>query len=208
MRGGCAPARQDEGRRRGSDLKQQADIDEIADLASWPGTPGERRRLVARFVLRMLATTVLLVALYVFVPVPGTSGRGALFALAGGLVAFVVLTGYQIRSIARSRNPVIRAIEVVTFALVLVLVVFAFTYRAISEADAASFSEELGRIDAMYFTVTTLTTVGFGDITARSDAARIFVMLQMLFDLALIAGLLRMVLIATRTGLRRRGVDA
>ena len=208
MRGGCAPPRQDEGRRRGSSLQQQPEIDEIADLATWPGTPAERRRLIARFVLRILATTVLLVALYVFVPVPGTAGRGALFALAGGLVAFLVLTGYQIRSIARSRNPVIKAIEVVTFALVLLLVVFAFTYRWISEADPASFSEELGRIDSMYFTITTLTTVGFGDITARSDAARIFVMLQMLFDLALIAGLLRMVLIATRTGLRRRSSDA
>ena len=47
-----------------------------------------------------------------------------------------------------------------------------------------------------------------GDITANSNEARILVTLQMLFDLALIAGLVRLVILATRAGLRRRGVGS
>ena len=59
----------------------------------------------------------------------------------------------------------------------------------------------------MYYTVSTISTVGFGDIAAQSDAARALVTLQMLFDLALIAGLVRLIILATRTGLQRRHVS-
>ncbi len=59
----------------------------------------------------------------------------------------------------------------------------------------------------MYYTVSTISTVGFGDIAAESDAARTLVTVQMLFDLALIAGLVRLVIVATRTGLQRQSVS-
>jgi hypothetical protein len=38
----------------------------------------------------------------------------------------------------------------------------------------------------MYFSVTVFTTVGFGDITAKSETARIVLIVQMLADLALL----------------------
>ena len=82
-----------------------------------------------------------------------------------------------------------------------------FTYLTLSRAEPQSFSEDLGRVDAMYYTVSTVATVGFGDITPDSTAARVVVTFQMLLDLALIAGLVRLVVLATRTGLRRQNVD-
>jgi voltage-gated potassium channel len=95
---------------------------------------------------------------------------------------------------------------VVAFAYPLLVVVFAFTYLSLSRVDAANFSERLDRVGALYFTVSTISTVGFGDITADTDGARILVTFQMLFNLALIAGLVRLVILATRTGLHRRQV--
>jgi hypothetical protein len=47
--------------------------------------------------------------------------------------------------------------------------------------------------------VTVLSTVGFGDITAQSDASRLLVTIQMLLDLALIAIVVR-VFYATARG--------
>jgi hypothetical protein len=44
----------------------------------------------------------------------------------------------------------------------------------------------LTRFDAVYFTVTVLATVGFGDIAAVTQTARILVTIQMLADLVLI----------------------
>jgi hypothetical protein len=49
----------------------------------------------------------------------------------------------------------------------------------------ANFSTHaLTRTDALYFTVTVFSTVGFGDITAASQSARLVVTAQMLLDLA------------------------
>src|SRR6187549_1772693 len=132
-----------------------------------PGHPAVRRRLIARTGLRVFGLTLGMLALYAFVPVPGSSGAAALL-----------------------------------------VVVFAFTYLTLSRADPASFSEQLDRVDAMYYTVSTVATVGLGDITPASEAARILLTFQMLFDLALIAGLVRLVILATRTGLRRQNIDA
>jgi voltage-gated potassium channel len=168
------------------------------------GDPCERRRMIARSGLRILAATVGLLVLYAFVPVPGTSGAGAFAGLLIGLGVFVALVGWQIRGIARAEHPVMRAVEVIALALPMLAVVFAFTYLSISRADPASFSEQLNHVDAMYYTVSTISTVGFGDITAESDAARVLVTVQMVFDLALIAGLVRLVIVAMRTGLHRR----
>ncbi len=41
----------------------------------------------------------------------------------------------------------------------------------------------LTRTDSLYFTVTTFATVGFGDITATSQTARLMVTVQMILDL-------------------------
>ena len=51
-------------------------------------------------------------------------------------------------------------------------------------ASPASFStHQLTRTDALYFTVTTFTTVGFGDIIPASQGARLVVTAQMILDL-------------------------
>ena len=179
----------------------------LAVDALLPGDPRQRRRMIARSAIRIFGSTAGLLVLYACVPVPGTSGAGALVGMIGGLLVFVAIVGWGIRTIVRAEHPVLRAVEVVALALPLLVVVFAFTYLSVSRADAASFTEHLSRIDAMYYTVSTIATVGFGDIAATSDAARILVTVQMLFDLALIAGLVRLVILATRTGLRRQTVS-
>ena len=163
-----------------------------------------RRGVLVRSGLRIFGIALGMLLLYAVVPIPGTSGAAALLGMAAGLVLFLVLVGWQIHTIVRAEHPVLRAAEVVAFALPMLVVVFAFTFLTISRADPQSFSEPLGRVDAMYFTVSTVATVGFGDITPTSPGARTVVTFQMLFDLALLAGLVRLLVLATRTGLRRQ----
>jgi voltage-gated potassium channel len=172
-----------------------------------PGDPRERRRMIIRSGIRILAMTGGLLVLYALVPIPGTSGIGALVGMAIGLIGFLGLIGVQIRTIVRAEHPVLRAFEVVAFAVPLLVAVFAFTYLSLSRQEAVSFTEHLDRVGALYYTVSTLSTVGFGDIAARSDAARILVTVQMLFDLALIGVLVRLVILVTRAGLRRQSAS-
>jgi voltage-gated potassium channel len=182
-------------------MNPHADFQEVRSRL--PADPRERRGIVAGSVLRIVAATVALLVLYAVVPVPGTLGGGGLVGLIIALVAFVAVVGWEIRAISRANHPVMRAVEVIAVTVPMLAVVFAFTYLSVSRDDPGSFSEPLDRVGAVYYTVATISTVGFGDISAESDAARILVTVQMLFDLALIAGLLRLVVVATRTGLQR-----
>ena len=179
---------------------------ELQDLAAiLPGDRDARRRLLAKSGVRIVATSVAMFALYAVLPVPGASGAVALLGLIAGLLAFTILVTWQIFTIVGAKHPVLRAIEVATFALPLLVVVFAYVYLWISQSNPGAFSEELDRMGAVYYTVSVVSTVGFGDISAVTDGTRLVVTLQMLLDFALIAGFARLVIIATLTGLRRKG---
>ena len=56
---------------------------------------------------------------------------------------------------------------------------------------------------ALYFAVTIFSTVGFGDITPKTDLARIIVSIQMLLDLVIIGAVVRLLLTAAQAGLAR-----
>ena len=184
------------------------DSPEFHDLdAILPGDIDARRQLVAESGVRIVATTLAMFALYGVLPVPGGSGGAALVGLIGGLLAFALVVGWQIRSIVRAEQPVLRAIEVVAFALPLLVVVFAYVYLWISQSNPGAFSEELNRIDSVYYAVSIVSTLGFGDIAPTTDGTRLVVTLQMLLDIALIAGFARLVIVAARTGLRRKSSE-
>ena len=85
----------------------------------------------------------------------------------------------------------------------LVVVVFASTYLNISRQHPSAFSEHLDRLGALYFTMTTLTTTGFGDIVALSNPARATVMIQMVVDVAILGVAVKLLVGVARTRLRR-----
>ena len=66
----------------------------------------------------------------------------------------------------------------------LFLVVFSWIYITFSTSDPAAFGQTLDRTTALYFTVTVFSTVGFGDITAKTDLARLVVTLSLIHILS------------------------
>jgi hypothetical protein len=78
------------------------------------------------------------------------------------------------------------------------VLLFALLYLGLGLCSLLNFSKPLDRMAAIYFTVTVLSTVGFGDITAQSDVARLIVTIQMLLDLTLIAIIVRVYFGAAR----------
>jgi hypothetical protein len=151
----------------------------------------QRRRLVARTVVHTTVVTALAVGAFYFTPFTGDSLTLWRVVLAAAcMVAVVVL---QIRAVTTAEFPQIRAIESLVFASLVVIVVFAAAYLALSHYDATAFSEELEHTSSLYFTITTLATVGYGDISAKSDTARIFVMVQMVADVAVLGAAIRLI---------------
>lgn len=49
--------------------------------------------------------------------------------------------------------------------------------------------EKLSYLDAIYFSVITLTTVGYGDIVPTTDAGKIFTIFYVLIGISLLAGI-------------------
>jgi Ion channel len=81
---------------------------------------------------------------------------------------------------------------------------FSTVYYLMERTASSSFTEAMTRLDALYFTVTVLSTVGFGDIAARSEVARAVTTAQMLGDLVLVGLVVRVLLNAVQTGLASR----
>jgi voltage-gated potassium channel len=145
-------------------------------------TPTKRRWLIGLGLLRALATTIVLVALYYLLPLNHI--KNVPVALTAGLVILVAVTVVQLRVLVKARYPGVRAIEALAGTLPLFLLLFAVAYVTMANANPGNFSTHpLTRTDALYFTVTVFSTVGFGDITAASQSARLVVTVQMLLDL-------------------------
>jgi voltage-gated potassium channel len=163
------------------------------------------RRRMAGSLIRAGVVSAFLVSAYAFAPL-GRRPEGAVAAqLVLWLLVFLVVVAWQIVAVSRSPYPRLRALEAVAVSLPLFIVLFASAYLVTGQVDAGSFSEPLTRIDALYFTVTIFATVGFGDIVARTETARILVMLQMLADLVLIGLIAKVLLGAVQR--RRRHLD-
>jgi voltage-gated potassium channel len=111
---------------------------------------------------------------------------------------------WQVRKIVRAHYPALQAFEALGMIVPLFLMLFASTYFLMERASAANFTQPLTRTDALYFTVTVFSTVGFGDISPKSEAARIVLIVQMLGDIALLGAGVRVLLGAVRRGQQRR----
>jgi voltage-gated potassium channel len=155
-------------------------------------------------VLRALASTAALVAIYYLLPLDHASTLIAAMTLVIGLVALIVLIGFQVRSIARSTFPGLRAVEALGTSVPLFLLLFASTYLVMAAISADSFSQPLTHTDSLYFTVTVFATVGFGDIVPKTETARLVVTGQMAIDLIIIGIGARVILGAVTRGRQRQ----
>jgi hypothetical protein len=151
-------------------------------------------RRVVRLVLRVTVSVAVLVTLYYLLPLGHSSAVAATLILAVGLVGFVALVIYQVRAIMRAPFPGLRAIESLATSVPLFLLLFASCYVAMAYHSAANFGGHLTHTDGLYFTVTVFATVGFGDITAKSEIARLVVTGQMIADLVILGIAVKVVL--------------
>ncbi len=72
------------------------------------------------------------------------------------------------------------------FLIGLSLVVFSATYFTLAKEPGA-FDGLSTRLDAFYFTIVTMSTVGYGDITPSGQSARLVVVLQIFYNFVFLA---------------------
>ncbi|GLX50675.1 metal transporter [Streptomyces hygroscopicus subsp. hygroscopicus] len=168
-------------------------------LGEWQG------RAAAASCARALAILTGLVVAYYLVPLEAGTTLATAVLLLCGLLAVVLVFGWEAWMITHSPHPRLKAVEALIATVGLYLVVFASVYHIIEHDTPGSFSEPLTRTDALYFALTTFSTVGYGDITALSEAGRVTVMCQMVCGLLLVGVAVRLLAAAVEAGLRRKG---
>lgn len=165
--------------------------------------PARHRRRLVLGTVRSLATIIVLVALYYLLPLSHLAGVPLPVTLLAGLLALLAATVWQLRRILRSRYPAVRAGEALATTVPLFLLLFASAYFVMARDSPANFNiHSLTRTDALYFTVTTFSTVGFGDIAAASQDARLMVTIQVVLDLLILGLGLRVFIGVTRIARR------
>ena len=161
-------------------------------------------RKVAWTVLRSAGTVAALILIYYLLPLDHASAPVAVTILIIGLVAFIALVAFHVRSIMRSPFPQLRAVEALGVNVPLFLLLFAATYVTLAALSVKNFGEHLSHTDGLYFTVTVFSTVGFGDITAKTATARLLVTGQMIADLIILGLAIKVVVGAVKQGRQRQ----
>ena len=173
----------------------------MTTAAARPLSRAERRRRLALTLLRSSAMTAVLVTAYYLLPLDRMADVPIGISLVVGLLALATVATYQLRAVIRSRHPALRAVEALSVTAPVFLLLYAAAYFLMAEGDASAFDvPALTRTDALYFTVTIFATVGFGDITATSQAARVLVTVQMILDLILLGVGIRVFTSAVQVG--------
>jgi voltage-gated potassium channel len=163
-----------------------------------------RRRLVAKTALAVFVSWTAILGAYYLIPFDDHSAAGALVRLIVGIALLIAVLVWLLFRIVNADTPGLRAVEALAVVVILLIVVFAATYLSVISESPHSFNQRLDHTSALYFTITVLATVGFGDIVPVNDFARLIVSAQMILDLIFIAVVVRVFINAAKLGQARR----
>ncbi len=136
--------------------------------------------------VRLGAILAALIFLYFVVPVTRDVEetnvvRGVTALVTLGVLALAVV--YQLRLHVDDNS---RRLDGLIVVIVLVMVVFSFSFYVLEQHDPTQFVSMETRLDALYFTMASAATVGFGDVHAAGQFARGLVLAQMIFNVVFI----------------------
>ncbi len=122
------------------------------------------------------------------------------------LVTTIPLAVSRLQRVLNSERPAFEAAEALVQLLAMLLTGFAAVLYGMNR-DGSQVTGLDTRIDAIYFAVTVMSTVGFGDIHAESQAARVVVTLQIIFDLLFVGVAVRVFVGAAKLRVGEKSAD-
>jgi hypothetical protein len=143
--------------------------------------------------LRSLATLVVVLVIYYAVPIGELTSTAAAVAsvlalVVGAGVLARLITG-QVRRQLREGDENSVEIQTLLMLVYLTVLLFSLSYVVLADATDNQFAGLETKTDGLYFTMTTLATVGYGDIHATGQVARALVTAQIAFNLIFLGAL-------------------
>jgi voltage-gated potassium channel len=170
--------------------------------AGGSGGPGRQPRRQSRDTAVTAALIAVATTVYYLVPLPGRMHDSSWVILfCGGIVVLAALIVASIgRLLKAGQDARIRAL-----VLLLSIAVLFFSWANVTLAKVpGEFTDLHSRTDSLYFAVSTLSTVGFGDVHASGQFARAAITVQMIFNLVFIGMAVAMISGIMRTHVRSR----
>jgi voltage-gated potassium channel len=103
-------------------------------------------------------------------------------ALLVGLAVVAATVAWQVRTYRRDIRSGAARLRGLLVAIYITVLYFALTYFVLTTAHPDQMDGLRTRTDALYFSFTVVSTVGFGDVHAAGQAGRVIVTLQMAFN--------------------------
>ncbi|MBZ5738231.1 potassium channel family protein [Nocardioides mangrovi] len=140
-----------------------------------------------RRVARDIAIAVLAIVLYFVLPVGGELDRGLIERGVLSIVWISAVGAIVLWQVLRQIEQPARRVDGLVLSMLCGVLVFALAFYRLQVEDPTQFHGMSTRLDSLYFTMTTLLTVGFGDVNASGQVARFLVLLQMVFNIVVLA---------------------
>lgn len=156
---------------------------------------------------RAIGAVVLAVGLYFLVPVDDQASGGPVLRALLAVVVLATLAAAVLAQVRFSAREADRRVDGLVLAIVGVWLVFAFGFYLLSVHGTDQVQGLETRLDGLYFTATTMLTIGYGDVHATGQVARALVLVQIFFNVVFVAAAVSLLTMRVRdraTGSRRR----
>jgi voltage-gated potassium channel Kch len=145
-----------------------------------------------RDLVQFLAIMAGLVVVYYVTPWPGPNNSVpdwiGYVLIVLGIVGLGAASIWQVTLFLQEEAGTQRRLRSLVYLLAIVVFFFASAYFVFSQTEGA-FSGIESRTDALYFTITILSTTGFGDIHPSEEWTRLLVTAHMVFNLVFVAAI-------------------
>lgn len=136
---------------------------------------------------RLAAVLAVVLVLYFTVPVSFEMKGSDAVQIVVSLVALALLAILVLVEVRHQLLDADRRIDGLVIALMIAVLGFALGFYILAQRQPGQIVDLDTRVDALYFTMATLLTIGYGDVHATGQAARVLVLIQMVFNVVILA---------------------
>jgi voltage-gated potassium channel len=141
----------------------------------------------------VLTLVGVLVAYYAFpLEWTGESPAGTALSILGTVGGLALVGASMVKELnaVRHGEPG-RGVRVLAMLLILLVMAASLTFFLLNQIRPDEITGLRTRTDALYFTLSTMTTVGYGDVHAEGQLARVAVCVLIVFNVVVVASLVR-----------------
>jgi voltage-gated potassium channel len=146
----------------------------------------------------------LILVVYFAAPVRLALDESTAVRLSTVLVALGLLAAFVVWVLRRQVDDESRRIDGLITVILVVVVAFSLAFYIMEKSSPGEVAGLKTRLDSLYFTVSTLLTIGYGDVHAQGQAARALVLVQVVFNTVFVATAAGLLSARVRTRARQR----